>query len=211
MSGSRRRTFVRPIASRLYVARRSRAPYLRRWAPLIALARLRGASGAVLSDWEKSARSRSALSSGWPLKIVASWSASLMGPCSERNLTIAATCVGSRPGNSSNSCALARLTLTLVVIGLSLDGQMAAFSTRASPVGSWQPARPRPAACRHRPREAFWHPARCRRPGAHGRLHDVGMVEGRGNRINAKWDTNTLSIPARVFRDLAVLAAPCWL
>src|SRR4029450_13403284 len=39
MSGPRRRKFVGPIVSRVtwHVARRSRAPYLRRWALLIAL------------------------------------------------------------------------------------------------------------------------------------------------------------------------------
>src|ERR1700730_16422044 len=39
-----------------------------------------------------------------------------MGPCSERNLTMASTSAGLMPGSSSNSWGLARLTLTRLVI-----------------------------------------------------------------------------------------------
>src|SRR5262245_47236180 len=54
----------------------------------------------------------------------------MMGPCSERYRMIAAACAGPKPGTSSSSCSLARLTLTLVAMSPSSGWCRASLAAR---------------------------------------------------------------------------------
>src|SRR6266480_5875971 len=83
-----------------------------------------GASGAVVSEGEKSTRSRIAAGIGRLPRMVPSCCSSAIGPCSRRNRMMVSTSASLMLGSSSNSAELAILTRILFVMGdLPLDAK----------------------------------------------------------------------------------------